>query len=76
MNMIPSIIPQALAHDQIYPHIHPHAQSSATMDIVLSLVWIAALVFVALLLVKVTRHIIQSQPRKPDITHRSDTPSE
>lgn len=40
----------ALAHDQIYPHVHPHAPLTKTQDAGLSLTYVALLTLCASIL--------------------------
>lgn len=55
---------QAFAHAQIYPHLHPHAYTSPILDLILSLLWIGGVALFALLLIRVTRQLIQSRNDK------------
>jgi hypothetical protein len=36
----------AFAHEQIYPHIHPHADTSGWSDILLSVLWLGGLALI------------------------------
>lgn len=72
MNMIQLLIHQAYAHDQIYPHIHPHSQSTPVLDIILSLLWIGGIAGLSFLVIRVTRHLIQIRSRKPDAGNETD----
>jgi hypothetical protein len=49
----------AFAHEQVYPHIHPHQPVSHSTDLLLTALYVAGLVFATFLLMKIVIAVVR-----------------